>query len=367
MRRTFRLLLLLLGALTARAHPILQNPVWVAASPDRIILDLHVSVRELIVVQGLPVTDDGRVDQMEAEDTAPKHSDYVLDHFQIKADDRLLDGKVVNIKPPKVIGEGLEGPDRAHFVYTIEYPLATPPRTITISQNMCVEFPSSPGVPWDLSYAYRYGPHGATPLKFGALTRERGITFNTGFVVAGDDGGKPAAGSLVHIPRPATLLGLWIVFLAATLLGSSGSPGARYPYIAAVVTFAAGLAAGRYATAVPDWSIYLFCGACSILTAADNIHRQSVAAMVRRRVLLYGGCLFFGAAFGAQERLHPELARWWHLLPLPGAIVAVLIGGGIVLLARRQSERMGRFVLQISSLLCVLDAGWLMLKLLEAV
>lgn len=367
MRRALRLLLFLLSALATHAHPILQNPVWVAASPDRITLDLHVSVRELIVVQGLPVTDDGRVDQLEAEDMAPKHSGYVLDHFQIKADDRLLQGKVANIKPPKVIGEGLEGPDRAHFVYTIEYPLAAPPRTITISQNMCVEFPSSPGVPWDLSYAYRYGPHGATPWKFGALTRERGITFNTGFVSTSDGREKPEAGSLVHIPRPATLLGLWIVFLTATLLGSTVSPGARYPYIAAVVTFAAGLAAGRYATAVPAWSIHLLCGAGAILTAADNIHRQPVAAMIRRRVLLYGGCLFFGMAFGAQERLHPELARWWHLLPLPGAIVAVLIGGGIVLLAHRQNERVGRFVLQISSLLCVLDAGWLMLTLLEAV
>ena len=353
------LLLLLLTLAGARAHPILQNPVWVAASPDRVTVELHVSVRELIVVQGLPVTDDGRVDALQAEDLAPKHSGYLLDHWLVKADGALVQGTVQSIKPPKVIGEGLEGPDRAHFTWTVEYPLAAPPRTLSITQNMCVEFPSSPGVPWDLSYAYRYGPHGETPWKFGVLPRDLTITFNTGFAP-----GSAEAGSIVRAPRPATLLGLWIVFLVACVLGSSANWTALYPYIAAVIIFAAGLAAGRYATGVPVWLVHLVCGAVAILTAADNIHRPAGPAL-HRRLLLCAGCLAFGTAFSAQERLTPELPLVWHLLPLPAAIAAVLLAAGLVILARRHPPRTARLLIQLGSLLCCLDAAWLMLQLLE--
>jgi hypothetical protein len=363
MQRAALLLAMLLLTLTgAQAHPILQNPVWIAVSPDRVTLTLHVSVRELIVVQGLPVAEDGRVDPLEAEDFAPRHSAYLLDHFRLKADGAWLQGTVLNIKPPKVINDGMEGPDRSHFVWSVEYPLDSPPKVLSVSQTMCVEFPSSPGVPWDLSYAYRYGPHGETPWKFGVLPRDREISFNTGFVSGG-----PAAGTVVRTPRPATLLGLWFVFVAACMLGSTPSLRLRPALLYSVAAFAAGLAAGRYVTAAPEWALYLLCGAAAILTAADNIHRMPGVGTRRRVVLPAAGCLFFGAAFSAQERVAPELERWWHLLPLPAAIVALLTGAGIAVLAQKQNEKSARLIIQISSLICCLDAVWLMLILLEAV
>ncbi len=359
-RAALLLALLLLTLAGAGAHPILQNPVWIYAAPDRVTLVLHVSVRELIVVQGLPVTESGQVDALEAEEFAARHSGYLLDHFQIKADGNRVAGSVQDIKPPEVIDDGLEGPDRSHFVWTVGYPLSTPPRTLSISQNMCVEFPSSPGVPWDLSYAYRYGPHGETPWKFGVLPRDREISFNTGFVSGGAE-----AGSLVRTPRPATLLGLWFVFLTASILGDRKSPAMRTLLIA--LAFAAGLAAGRHLTAIPVWAVHLVCGACAILTAVDTIHRPSGAAALPRRILLYTGCLGFGAAFSAQERLTPELERWWHLLPLPAALFAWLAGAAIARLSERQNGRTGGLILQTAALICCLDAAWLMLKLLEAI
>jgi len=361
-RAALLLALLLLTLAGARGHPILQNAVWIAASPDRVTVTLHVSARELIVVQGLPVSGDGRVDPLEAEDYAPRHSGYVLDHFLLKADGKLLSGAVQGIKPPALFHEGLEGPDRSHFVWTIEYPLATPPRVLSVAQTMCVEFPSSPGVPWDLSYAYRYGPHGETPWKFGVLVRDRELSFHTGFVSGG-----PEAGSIVRTPRPATLLGLWIVFLAACVLGSPPALPRRAPLVLAVLTFAAGLAAGRHLPAIPLWALQLLGGACAMLTAVDNIHRRPDAPSRHRRVLLGAGCLCFGAAFSAQERLAPELERWWHLLPLPAAIAAVLAAAGLTLLAQRQRATTARLLIQVSSLICCGDAAWLMLTLLEAV
>ena len=60
MIRVVRLLILsLFAAIAADAHPILQNPLWIDPSPKAVTLYLDVSVRELIVVQGCPVSKDG--------------------------------------------------------------------------------------------------------------------------------------------------------------------------------------------------------------------------------------------------------------------------------------------------------------------
>ena len=368
--RLFTWLLLTLAG--AQAHPILQNPVWIAASPDRITVDLHVSIRELIVVQGLTVTADGRVDTLQAEELAPKHAGYLLDHWQIKADGTPLTGTVTEIKPPKTIGEGLEGPDRAHFVYTIEYPLAHPPAVLSFRQTMCVEFPSAPGVPWDLSYAYRYGPHGETPRKFGAMARDQTLNVKTGFGPATpgtSPGDPPASGpEIIHEPMPATLLGLWIVFLAATVIGRTFSLHAPFPYTGPVIAWAAGFLAMRFLPAgAPAWLLYLIAGAVTIFTAADNIHSAASGPRRYRLALLYTGALVFGAIAAAQVRAFPQLDRLWQLAPLPAAAIAVLIGAGIARIASQNQARTATLLMQVASLICCLDAAWLMLKLLEAI
>ena len=82
--------LLLLGL--AEAHPILQNPLWITVKPDLMQLKLYVSLRELNVVQGLPIALDGAVDLELAKETAPRHDEYVLDHLNFRADGVPLQG-----------------------------------------------------------------------------------------------------------------------------------------------------------------------------------------------------------------------------------------------------------------------------------
>jgi hypothetical protein len=354
MHRAARLLALWLLTLTCvRAHPVLENPVWIESSPDRVTVTLHVSVRELIVVQGLPVTTDGKVDPLEAEDIAPKHSGYILDHWQIKADGEPVTGTVTAIKPPASISQGEEGPDRAHFVWTLEYPLPRPPKTLTFSQNMCVEFPSAPGVPWDLSYACRYGPHNETPRKFIRMVRDTPLTFTTGFI-------------LVREPMTATVLGLWIVFIAASVLGRTSALPSPFPYTGPVVVFGAGvLTTSLLPEWVPLWLLYLLAGAASIFTAVDTIYSAAAGPRRYRLALLYTGALIFGAIFAQQYHDFPALDRLWHLAPLPAAMVAVLIGAGVLFAVRGRAARIQVLFVQIAALICCLDAAWLMLKLLE--
>ncbi|RYD31977.1 MAG: hypothetical protein EOP86_16710 [Verrucomicrobiaceae bacterium] len=99
---------LLLAAGTARAHPMLQNPLWIEITPQHLTIKLQVSVRELCVVQGVPITLDGTVDEAQAEDAAPRHSPYLLDHLDLRADGNSLTGKVLGIDPPPVIKQGGE-------------------------------------------------------------------------------------------------------------------------------------------------------------------------------------------------------------------------------------------------------------------
>lgn len=111
----------------AEAHPILQNPLWITVKPDLMQLKLYVSLRELNVVQGLPIALDGSVDLEQAKETAPRHDGYVLDHLHFRADGVPLQGKVTSRTAPGEIGKGVEASDRAHYIYLIDYPLSSPP------------------------------------------------------------------------------------------------------------------------------------------------------------------------------------------------------------------------------------------------
>ena len=196
-------------------HPILQNPIWIEVSPERLKVKLYVSMRELNVVQGLPIAADGAVDLEEAEEAAPRHAAYVLEHLRFCGDGRELAGKVQRIDPPKHVGKGVEAPDRAHFIYWLEYPLAVPPAALTFSHRMVVEFPSAPGVPWDLSYAYRFAAGEAPPTQFGAISRGSEVSYATGFAAAAAPGAGAGAGAGVEGRR----LGWWAAGLLGAALG----------------------------------------------------------------------------------------------------------------------------------------------------
>lgn len=376
----FILLLTLAGV---QAHPILQNPVWIESSPERLTLKLDVSVRELVVVQGLPVASDGGVDIEEAAGSAEKHSGYLLDHFHCKADGKLLTGAVVHIRPPREIISEPEGPDNAHFRYTINYPLSEPPAVLAFSQNMCVEFPSAPGVPWDLSYAYRYGREGETPVKFGALLRDREISFSSGFARADSkDGLQPGQGSesqtapvwwraetiaAIKEAQTGVWFALWLVFVASVTLG--GTLRLLWYQLAAALWFGSYLTAPQITSMVPLWLLALLTGGTAIIAAADNIHanQASDATRTRRIILLIVGALTCGASLGqVQPGLTDSTRGWMALLLLSAGSLAAILTGLRVLSGPADSARR-RIWVQLASLACCGGAIFAMLRLLEVV
>ena len=266
---------------TAGAHPILQNPIWIEVGPSVMKVKLYVSMRELNVIQGLPIAADGAVDMAEAEESAPRHSDYVLSHLDFRGDGVVLPGKIMQITPPKFVGKGVEAPDRAHFIFRMEYPLLVPPAQVTFSHTMVKEFPSAPGVPWDLSYAYRFGPIDATPLKFGAIPRDTEVKYDTGFPQAAGTLPPESKGS----PQRPILIQLALLGAA---LGLGVWSGTRLGGILGIVSIS--LLVGWGCGMVTGWQIPGFLAAALggigiLLAAVDNIHRQKGGPPVRRWIL----------------------------------------------------------------------------------
>ena len=316
----------------ASAHPILQNPIWIEVAPDRLEVKLYVSMRELNVVQGLPIAADGAVDMAEAEEAAPRHTAYLLDHLFFKADGQLLQGKVDQVTPPKHVGKGVEGPDRAHFIYYIKYPMAVPPARITFSQTMVKEFPSAPGVPWDLSYAYRFGPVGVAAVQFGALPRDTEVFYETPFPRTAGTDSPPAAATTPSSPR-GPLTGLALLGLALGLGLASRNLMARTLGVV-LAAFLAGWGIGSgLGLPMPSFLAAALAGIGILLVSVDNIHREA-ATQLTRRWLMAG---IFPAAAGwaawsatsAAPAFGPRLAGL-SLLALLGATVV-----GSVLAMRR--------------------------------
>ena len=354
------LLLTVLLTMGARAHPILQNPMWIEFTPEGLEVRVDVSVRELIVVQGLPQDVDGMVDEGLAEELAPKHMPYLLDHLTFRADGLPLAGSVVRIEPPKKIGKGLEGPDRAHFNVYLVYPFGgVTPRTISVSHRMCVEFPSAPGVPWDFSYAYRFGPKGAPP-QLGALYRDREVVFTTGLgPVAGAAGEE--AGQRVDLTPERTRrrwAALAVVWSLPAGLGSGGLSG-KWRRGAAVAWLAAFLGMNLSGAALPEVLAAFACGSATVLLAMEQIHEGRT--LRRRGVLLVVGAAMFGLALAGVVPV--QGGRPW----LAGLLAACLLAAaGAWALSRRLSQRDGggaRAMRQVVALAAAGGAVVLMLQL----
>jgi len=348
----------MIGVLPGWAHPILQNPMWIEFTAEALEVRVDMSVRELIVVQGLPQDTDGMVDYDLALDLAPKHLPYLLEHLSFKADGKDLKGEVVKVDPPKVIGKGLEGPDRAHFNVYVRYALASAPGTVTVMHRMCEEFPSAPGVPWDFSYAYRFGPKGAVP-QLGALYRGKPVSFSTGLGAEA----RAAGGTVVRLEQaPEKSRGQWALLAVvwALLAGmGTGVLSLRFYQVVAVVWLVSFLVVTVTRTGLVIPFGAFACGAATTLLAMDLLYGGG-AGQSRRAVLVVVGAMVFGVALGG---VVPVVGGKPWLAGVLGAALAAA-GLGVVLQRRLGGDAPGpRAVRQVVALAAGVEALWIMLRL----
>ena len=363
------LLVLLVCAAGLRAHPILQNPLWIDPSEQKLTLYMHVTVRELVVIQGLTVDTEGQADPLAAADAADRHVGYVLDHFQIKTDGSpLKGGKVVNITPPDEHQTGDEGPDNTRFVFLIEYPLAELPQEFSFSQTMCKEYPTAPGVPWDFSYATRYGapPLGTAKLFF-PMVMEREYVIDTGRGELANGNATATvvtAPKIVERPRQNHWLALWAVFGVLSVCAAQ-KPGMMWLRGALAAWMTGCIFASVSGILLLPTAAAVVCGVAALLMGIDNIHAAQDARGLRRGVVLTAGAFCFGWALFAQKPDWVSSGRLWPLIALAAAAVPASVAGLAAAQCRRAGTPQSRAVLQIISLAGCAAAVWLIMVLLD--
>jgi hypothetical protein len=87
-------LLLLALASGADAHPSIENSLRVIVARDRVTLEANVSLDEVDIAHEIPSAGGPNIDIAKLGDVLKTHADYLLNHFDVRADDKPLAGKV---------------------------------------------------------------------------------------------------------------------------------------------------------------------------------------------------------------------------------------------------------------------------------
>ncbi len=155
MRLSFLLFALLLGALTARAHPVAQGAMDIVIHEDRVEIRARVANEQAFVAEALAPADGAANDSL--DQLWQRHGKYLLAHVHVSADGAVLAGELAKVTPPE--NTALEG----RIGYELRYPFpagAAKPRKILIAEDVLNELEFAPGNRWEATYVVRLSQHG---------------------------------------------------------------------------------------------------------------------------------------------------------------------------------------------------------------
>ena len=129
------------GARPAAGHPVAQGALVIVLGSDRVSVHATVSGEEVLVAEAFGGREPASLLEMQR-----RHGDYLLGHFRVTGDGRLLSGRVVR-RPESPMGRP---------TYELEYGGAPPaPARIVLEQDVLREFAFAPGNPWEATYVVR--------------------------------------------------------------------------------------------------------------------------------------------------------------------------------------------------------------------
>lgn len=211
MRLPRLLLMLVLLAVPAAAHPSLQNSMWILFGVDRIQIAVNVSLKEVLVAGGLAERDDGLYAADALDSAAGKHRDYVRAHLHLAIDGKEIAGRVVNVTPPPILGSV----EQSFYQYELEYPGSTPPPAeVVLRHDMLSEFPYAPGQAWDVSYAARVKRAGSDEVSTWLLKVGQPSTLPTGWPATPAPAAPPSASGKPRYSRKVVGPGLVVIVAA---------------------------------------------------------------------------------------------------------------------------------------------------------
>ncbi len=177
---------LLLWAAGAFAHPLLQDALRVELG-DELEITIRASLRSAVLTSGAKPASGSFFTRQEVDRAIAAHAGYLLRHLRVRADERLLDGRVEFAslsEAPGPIHATLDL-ERAFALYRFGYGAFPPGARLSLEQNVLADSAaadSTPGKPWVETFAVtltsaRQPARGV--LARGLLTWEEGFDFDT--------------------------------------------------------------------------------------------------------------------------------------------------------------------------------------------
>lgn len=155
---------------TVRAHPNLQNAMWVQFKPARVHVAVNVSLKEIAIAQGFALGGSDGTGKVSFGRAAERHGDYVLKHLALSTGTRVLEGRIIKRNPPSTFGE----PEQTCYQYELVYPISGPPPVeVTFFQNMLQEWPYAVGAAWTFLTSCGRSARRATKLNRGSCRAAR--------------------------------------------------------------------------------------------------------------------------------------------------------------------------------------------------
>ena len=168
--------LLCLLADVAQAHPFLQDSWWVVVETNRLVMRVSATLREVAVVQKVPVPTNGLTDLGAIQTALTHHGSYLLKALKLEADGAPLSGEVLDWQLVGDAGaaEPADSPlylERTHAAFDLEFRFgaAGPPHEITFGHATLKEHRYAPGVPWDVTYALTVKDAGLKDIAAGIV------------------------------------------------------------------------------------------------------------------------------------------------------------------------------------------------------
>ena len=154
-------------AVSASAHPLVENAIDVVIAPDRITVDARIANEAIVLVEGAV----GRISTNEQWQAAvERHADYVRQHIHVRVDGRELIGSAAFNRHPAGDTSGVAPADAPLVPYRLSYllnagermgtgtsreavpaghladrsepvPILSPPRLVEVEQDFLREFP----------------------------------------------------------------------------------------------------------------------------------------------------------------------------------------------------------------------------------
>jgi len=213
--------LLLLGwALTARAHPVLQDALWLQFEPAQLRVAVNVSVKEICVAQQLAPPTPGSL-PAELAAAATHHADYVRQQLTFAVGTNALAGTLVRITLPPAVAD----PERTFCQYELTYPWrGPPPAEVTVVNQMLAGQPDAAGMAWQVDYVVRAKRAGDGAATTWLLASRQPAVIPTGWAVSATPEPPPASRTFWEYFRH----GLWhiltgfdhLLFVSALVLAA---------------------------------------------------------------------------------------------------------------------------------------------------